>query len=194
MGATMGYLEAYMYASISDNLADNHEMNRNHKRTVPDSALEAAAESAYIASISNELSDKTRDILIVDWRRARLAALKAAHAVTEECDEAVTSSSKPSSGATTAAAAASSTSLDEKGASNAAVARSSDARPSIVISDPSTYWKCRWCDDAEVAKGLDVIGRLRHQWRCPRRVFRCPYPECLKVRACFFSLLIEGCL
>jgi hypothetical protein len=47
---------------------------------------------------------------------------------------------------------------------------------------PNRPWECQWCQDLEVKPGdaESSVSRLRHQWCCPRRTFRCPFPDCQK--------------
>jgi hypothetical protein len=58
-----------------------------------------------------------------------------------------------------------------------AKSESSALAPNLQHQNP---WQCRWCNDAclTAEEKEDVPGRLRHQWKCPKRVFACPFTGC----------------
>lgn len=62
----------------------------------------------------------------------------------------------------------------------AATAGDTTTAGDTMATTTQDIWSCRWCGDLCLGRGEseDIASRLRHQLRCPKRRFRCPFPSC----------------
>lgn len=147
----------------------------------------AAAPPSPDAMLMAGLSDSAIARFIVATADARDGAAPATAAipVISSATTAMVGPATVSCSSATTAAADGCAAVAVDGKSGTVIKPAAPANAKADVS-PDRMWMCRWCGDAELGKGEaeDIASRLRHWARCPRRVFRCPFPDCKKVHPC----------